>query len=374
MKFETIATHTGGEPDGETGAVAPPIHLSTTYELAADGTQFHGYRYAREANPTQSRLEAALAAIESGSAALAFASGMAAGAAVIQALPQGGRIVFTDDSYYAYRLLAGDFMKRWGLEYDLVSMRDLGEVRAALRKPAALVWAETPSNPLMNLVDIAELSSISREAGAALLVDSTFATPALQRPIELGADIVLQSTTKYLGGHSDVGGGALVFREQNDFHKQVLHVRRVIGGVASPFNSWLVLRGIRSLAARMRVHSENAMKIATWLEAHPAVRAVHYPGLASHPAHAIAKKQMSGFGGMLSFEIDGTREQAVAVVAAAKLIVRATSLGGVESLLEHRASIEGPASTCPDTLIRCSIGLEHPDDLIADLAQALEAL
>lgn len=373
MRFETIATHTGGELDDETGAVAPPIHLSTTYELAADGTQFHGYRYAREANPTQSRLEAALAAIESGSRSLAFASGMAAGAAVVQALPAGSRVIFTDDSYYAFRLLAGDFMKRWGLDYDIVSMRDLENVRTALRKPVALVWGESPSNPLMNVVDIRELASLCREAGAALLVDSTFASPALQRPIELGADIVLQSTTKYLGGHSDVGGGALVFREENDFFRQVLHVRRVIGGVASPFNSWLVLRGIRSLAARMGVHSENAMKVATFLEAHPAVRAVHYPGLASHPGHAIAKRQMSDFGGMLSFEIDGTREQAVAVVAAAKLIVRATSLGGVESLLEHRASIEGPASSCPETLIRTSIGLEHPDDLIADLAQALKA-
>ena len=373
MRFETIATHIGGELDEETGAIAPPIHLSTTYELGADGTQFHGYRYAREANPTQSRLEAALAAIESGRAALAFASGMAAGAAVVQALPAGARVVFTDDSYYAYRLLAGDFMKRWGLDYEIVSMRDLENVRVALQKPAALVWAETPSNPLMNVVDLRALGSICREAGAALLVDSTFATPALQRPIELGADIVLQSTTKYLGGHSDVQGGAIVVREENDFFRQLLHVRRVIGGVASPFNSWLVLRGIRSLAARMRVHSENAMKVARFLEAHPAVRVVHYPGLESHAGHEIAKGQMSGFGGMLSFETRGTREQAIGVVAAAKLIVRATSLGGVESLLEHRASIEGKGSSCPETLIRCSIGLEHPDDLIADLAQALKA-
>ncbi len=371
MRFETIATHTGGELDEETGAVAPPIHLSTTYELAADGTQFHGYRYAREANPTQSRLEAALAAIDSGRNALAFASGMAAGAAIVQALPAGSRVIFTDDSYYAYRLLAADFMKRWGLDYDIVSMRDLAHVREALRRPAALVWGETPSNPLMNVVDIRELAAITHEGGASLLVDSTFASPALQRPIELGVDIVLQSTTKYLGGHSDVQGGALVFREETDLFRQTLHVRRVIGGVASPFNSWLVLRGIRSLAARMRVHSESAMKVAEFLEGHPRVSAVHYPGLSSHPGHEIAKRQMSDFGGMLSFEIDGTREEAIAVVAAAKLLVRATSLGGVESLLEHRASIEGKGSSAPETLIRCSIGLEHPDDLIADLEQAL---
>lgn len=371
MKFETIATHIGGEVDEETGAIAPPIHLSTTYELAPDGTQFHGYRYAREANPTQSRLEAALAAIESGAKALAFGSGMAAGAAIIQALPAGSRVVFTDDSYYAYRLLAGDFMQRWGLDYDIVSMRDLANVREALRKPAALVWGETPSNPLMNVVDVSELATIAHDAGATLLVDSTFATPALQRPLELGADIVLQSTTKYLGGHSDVGGGALVFRHENDLFTQILHVRRVIGGVAAPFNSWLVLRGIRSLAARMRVHCENAMAVARWLEKHPRVKRVHYPGLTSHAGHAIAARQMSAFGGMLSFELDGTREEAIAVVANVKLFVRATSLGGVESLMEHRASIEGKGTTVPETLIRCSIGLEHPSDLIADLEQAL---
>ncbi|MBI2212349.1 MAG: PLP-dependent transferase [Acidobacteria bacterium] len=371
MNFETIATHIGGEVDEETGAIAPPIHLATTYELAPDGSQFHGYRYSREGNPTQSRLEAALAAIESGARSLAFGSGMAAGAAVIQALPAGSRVVFTDDSYYAFRLLAGDFMTRWGLEYEIVSMRDLEIVRAALRKPAALVWGETPSNPLMNVVDIRELASIARAAGASLLVDSTFATPALQRPLELGADIVLQSTTKYLGGHSDVGGGALVFGSESDLYRQVLHVRRVIGGVASPFNSWLVLRGVRSLAARMRVHCENAMAVATWLEKHPRVRCVHYPGLASHPGHAIAASQMSAFGGMLSFEIAGSREEAIAVVAAVKLFVRATSLGGVESLIEHRASIEGKGTTVPETLIRCSIGLEHQRDLIADLEQAL---
>ncbi|MFA6955613.1 MAG: aminotransferase class I/II-fold pyridoxal phosphate-dependent enzyme [Thermoanaerobaculia bacterium] len=371
MRFETIATHIGGEVDEETGAIAPPIHLATTYELAPDGAQFHGYRYSREGNPTQSRLEAALAAIESGAKALAFGSGMAAGSAIIQALPPGARVIFTDDSYYAFRLLAGDFMKRWSLDYDIVSMRDLASVREALKKPAALVWAETPSNPLMNVVDIRELVTITHEAGSTLLVDSTFATPALQRPIELGADIVLQSTTKYLGGHSDVGGGALVFREEGELCKQVLHVRRVIGGVASPFNSWLVLRGIRSLSARMRVHCENAMAVATWLEKHLRVKKVHYPGLASHAGHAIARKQMSAFGGMLSFELDGTREQAIAVVSAVKLFVRATSLGGVESLMEHRASIEGKGTMVPETLIRCSIGLEHPGDLIADLEQAL---
>jgi cystathionine gamma-synthase len=373
MRFETIATHVGGELDEETGAIAPPIHLSTTYELTADSRQHKGYRYAREANPTQTRLEAALAAMDAGEVALAFASGMAAGAAVAQSLPRGARIVFTDDSYYAFRLLAKDFLEPWGFRCDLAPFIQPEVLRDALREPADLVWAETPSNPLMNITDVALVAEIAHAAGARLLVDSTFATPALQRPVEHGADIVLHSTTKYYGGHSDVGGGALVFAKRDALYDSVLHVRRVIGGAASPFNSWLVLRGARTLAARMRVHSENGRRVAEFLHGHPEVDRVHYPGLPSHPGHEIAKKQMSDFGGMLSFEVRGGRERAVAVVAATKVFVRATSLGGVESLIEHRWSTEGPGSTTPESLIRLSVGLEHPDDLVEDLAQALAA-
>lgn len=371
MRFETIATHVGGELDDETGAIAPPIHLSTTYELTADSRQHKGYRYSREANPTQSRLEAALAAMDSGEASLAFASGMAAGAALAQALPKGSRILFTDDSYYAFRLLARDFLEPWGYRCDLVSMRDPDALRGALREPAALVWAETPSNPLMNVTDIGAVAGMAHAAGARLLVDSTFATPALQRPIEHGADIVLHSTTKYFGGHSDVAGGALVFAKKDALHDAVLHARRIVGGTASPFNSWLVLRGARTLAARMRVHSENGRRVAAFLASHPLVEKVHYPGLASHPGHEVAKKQMSDFGGMLSFEVKGERELAIAVVAATQVFVRATSLGGVESLIEHRWSTEGQGSTTPEGLIRLSVGLEHPDDLVEDLEQAL---
>jgi cystathionine gamma-synthase len=371
MKFETIAIHSAGEPDEETGAVAPPIHLSTTFELTADSQQFKGYRYAREANPTQTRLEEALAAMDQGEGALAFASGIAAGAAVAQALPTGARIILTDDSYYAFRLLAQDFLERFGYVCDLVPLGDLGALERALETPADLVWAETPSNPLMNITDIQGAAELAHGAGAKLLVDGTFATPALQRPIEEGADIVLHSTTKYLGGHSDVVGGALVFAKKDDLFDATSHARRITGGVASPFNAWLVLRGARTLAARMRVHSENGRKVAAFLEGHEGVERVHYPGLMSHPGHEVARKQMSDFGGMLSFEVRGDREMAIEVVRRVKIFVRATSLGGVESLIEHRWSTEGPGSTTPEGLIRISLGLEHSDDLVEDLEQAL---
>jgi cystathionine gamma-synthase len=374
MRFETIATHAGGHPDHETGAVAPPIHLSTTFELTADSQQFKGYRYAREANPTQTRLETALAAMDGGEAALFFASGMAAGAALSQSLPSGSRILFTDDSYYAFRLLAEDYLKRSGYECEMVPVRDPSALTRALERPAALVWAETPSNPLLNVTDIEAAARIAHEAGARLLVDGTFTTPALQRPLELGADVVLHSTTKYLGGHSDVVGGALVFRARDELYDATLHTRRIVGGVGSPFNAWLVLRGARSLAARMRVHSENGRRVAEFLEAHPAVARVHYPGLPSHGGHAVAVRQMSDFGGMLSFEVRGGREEAIAVVAGVEVFVRATSLGGVESLIEHRWSTEGPGSTSPEALIRLSVGLEHPDDLTEDLDRALRAV
>jgi cystathionine gamma-synthase len=371
MKFETIAIHSAGEPDEETGAVAPPIHLSTTFELTADSQQFKGYRYAREANPTQTRLEEALAAMDQGEGALAFASGIAAGAAVAQALPTGARIILTDDSYYAFRLLAQDFLERFGYVCDLVPLGDLGALERALETPADLVWAETPSNPLMNITDIQGAAELAHGAGAKLLVDGTFATPALQRPIEEGADIVLHSTTKYLGGHSDVVGGALVFAKKDDLFDATSYARRITGGVASPFNAWLVLRGARTLAARMRVHSENGRTVAAFLEGHEGVERVHYPGLMSHPGYEVARKQMSDFGGMLSFEVRGDREMAIEVVRRVKIFVRATSLGGVESLIEHRWSTEGPGSTTPEGLIRISLGLEHSDDLVEDLEQAL---
>lgn len=372
MKFETKAIHAGMHIDEATGAVAPPLHLSTTFERTVEGEDSRGYGYIREHNPTQTRLEEALAAIDSAEAALAFASGMAAGAALLQAMPRGTHVIFPNDSYYTFRILAGDLFERWGLTWETIAMEDLDAVRAAMRGSATLLWAETPSNPLMKIVDLAALSAMAKDNGATFVVDGTFATPALQRPIELGADVVLHATTKYLGGHSDVAGGSLAFAKKDALHDAVLHVRTTVGAIASPFNSWLVLRGIRSLSARVRVHSENAQRIAEALSTHPNVAAVYYPGLASHERHDVAAKQMrGGFGGMLSFLVRGGRAEALAVAAKTKLFVRATSLGGVESLIEHRASSEGPASRTPQNLLRLSVGLEHADDLIADLLGAL---
>ena len=373
MHFETKAVHAGAKPDEATGAIAPPIQLSTTFERnATDGEPVHGYSYIRDHNPTQTRLEAALAAIDSGEAALVFGSGMAAASALFQTLPSGSHVLLPDDGYYAVRILATDFFPRWGLTSDLIKLDDPDRVRKAVRQNTRAIWCESPSNPLMNIADIGAIASIAHDAKAILIADGTFATPALQRPIELGADVVMHSTTKYLGGHSDVQGGSLAFRKRDELFEKTEHVRTIVGGVASPFNSWLVLRGIRTLAPRMRLHCENARTVATFLAQHPRVEAVHYPGLPSHPGHAIAAKQMSDFGGMMSFRLKGGREEALAVTAKVKVFTRATSLGGVESLIEHRASSEGHGSRTPQNLLRMSVGLEHKDDLISDLRQALE--
>ena len=371
MHFETKAIHAGGEPDRETGGIAPPLHLSTTFERDIDGATSRGYSYIRDANPTQAQLEVALATLDSAAGAFAFASGMAAAAALLQSVPRGGHVVLPDDCYYGVRELATDFFPQWGITSEIVAMDDLDAVRRACRAGTKMIWAESPSNPLMKVVDLAALAKIAHDNGALFVVDGTFATPALQRPIELGADAVMHSTTKYLGGHSDVQGGSVAFRERGHLMEKVEQVRTIAGGVASPFNSWLVLRGIRTLSARMRIHCANARAIAEFLASQPAVEVVHYPGLKSHPGHAIAARQMSDFGGMLSFRVKGGREEALGVVAKTRVFTRATSLGGVESLMEHRASSEGPTSTTPQNLIRVSVGLEHPDDLIEDLRQAL---
>ncbi|HEX6640482.1 MAG TPA: aminotransferase class I/II-fold pyridoxal phosphate-dependent enzyme [Thermoanaerobaculia bacterium] len=371
MHFDTKAIHAGAQIDEETGAIAPPLHLSTTFERTDEGQASHGFSYIRDGNPTQARLEEALAAIDSAECALAFGSGMAAGAALLQSLPRGAHVLLPDDCYYGYRALADESFERWGLSFDVVAMEDPGAVRRAMRPETQLLWAETPSNPLMKVVDLAALAEIAHDHDARLLVDGTFATPALQRPIEHGADVVLHSTTKYLGGHTDVQGGSLAFKSRDALFEQTQHARKLTGGVASPFNSWLVLRGIRTLGARMRVHSEGAMQLAQFLSEHERVEQVFYPGLASHARHDIARKQMSAFGGMLSFLVRGTRADALAVAAKTRLFTRATSLGGVESLIEHRNSSEGEGSRTAHNLLRVSVGLEHFGDLIEDLAQAL---
>jgi cystathionine gamma-synthase len=372
MKVETLAVHAGAAPDPATGAVAPPIHLSTTFEHGPESENLRGYSYIRENNPTQVRLEEALAAIEGGEAALVFASGMAAGTAFLQAQPVGAHVLFQDDLYYDFRNVARDYLPRWGMSASAVDMTDLAAVRAGLRPETRLVWLETPSNPLMKVCDIAAIAEMAHAAGARVLVDGTFAPPTIQRPLDLGADAVMHSTTKYLGGHSDVQGGGLVLKKKDELYEQARHNRKVLGGVASPFGSWLVLRGIRSLGCRVERHCANALAVARALAGHRAVSAVHYPGLETHAGHSVARRQMKAFGGMLSLQVKGGRAAAVAVVSKVRLFLSATSLGGTESLIEHRRSSEGPTSATPDDLLRVSVGLEHPDDLVADLVQALD--
>ena len=371
MKLETLLIHTGAETDPSTGAVAAPIHLSTTYEHPPDGQEAQGHIYIRESNPTQDRLEAALAACEGGEAALFFASGLASGAAFMQTLDAGSHVLFADDLYHGFREMSHDFLPRWGLTSSSVDMTDLEAVRRALRPETRLLWAETPSNPLLRISDLEALARIAHDHGARLAVDSTFATPVLQRPLDLGADVVMHSATKYMGGHSDVLGGALVLRHRDEVLEQLLHVRTVTGAAASPFNAWLVLRGLRSMACRVERHAANALAVAEALKGRPEVEAVYYPGLASHPGYEVARRQMRAFGGMVSIAVRGGREASIAVASRLRLFTNATSLGGVESLVEHRESNEGLASTAPENLLRLSIGLEHPDDLVADLRQAL---
>lgn len=372
MRFETLAVHAGGAPDPTTGAVAPPIHLSTTYVHGPAAERLHGRLYIREGDPTGERLETALAALDGGGRALALASGMAAASVLADALPDGARVVFHRELYRGVQALGQEHLGRWGKRAATADLTDLAAAQAALGAGAAALWIETPTNPGLAILDLAALAALARGAGALLVVDGTFATPALQRPLAHGADVVLHSTTKYLGGHSDVQGGALVFAPgREELAERCEKLRHDLGAVASPFNSWLVLRGLRSLACRMERHTANAHAVAHALAGHPALAAVLYPGLESHPGHAVARRQMSGYGGIVSLRLAGGRDAAVRVASRLRLFTNATSLGGVESLVEHRASSDGPGSTTPDDLLRLSIGLEHPDDLIEDLLTAL---
>jgi cystathionine gamma-synthase len=370
-RIETLAVHAGGEPDGETGALSPPLHMATTFEHGPAGERRAGYEYQREGNPTQDRLEAALAALEGGAAALAYGSGMAAMNGLLESLPHGAHLLIPADCYTGLRVLTREFLPERGISATAVDMANLDDVRAALRPETRLVWAETPSNPQLQVGDIAALAGIAHGHGALLACDNTFATPVLQRPLGLGADVVMHSTTKYLSGHSDVMGGALVFARRDALHDAVAHRRHITGAILAPFSAWLTLRGCRSLPARMAWHCANARAIAAFLAGHASVAQVHYPGLASHPGHDIAASQMSDFGAMLSFRPKGGREAALRVAGALRLIINATSLGGPETLIEHRASVEGAHPVSPPDLLRLSIGLEHMDDLLADLAQAL---
>jgi cystathionine gamma-synthase len=372
MQIETLAIHGGRSVDPTTGAVATPIYLSTTFEREQDGGYPHGFEYIRSGNPNRQMLEDCLAALEGGAVAAAFASGSAATASVFQALAPGEHVIAPEDAYTGTGTLLRSIFAPWGLEVTFVDMTDLGRVEQAIRPNTRLIWVETPSNPLLKVTDIAKVASIAHQAKAVCVCDNTWASPFLQRPFQQGADLVVHSTTKYLGGHSDVLGGAVIAHQDSDLFQRIRHIQTAGGAVASPFDCWLVLRGIQTLPCRMRTHSANALKIATFLHQHSAIAAVHYPGLPDHSGHSIATQQMpNGYGGMLSVQVKGDRERAFAVVAQVKLFTRATSLGGVESLIEHRASIEGKDSKTPDNLLRLSIGLEHSDDLIADLDNAL---
>lgn len=375
MKFDTLAVHAGAEPDAQTGALAPPIHLSTTFRHGPAGERNDGLEYQREDHPTQRRLQDALAALEDGGCALAFASGMAAITAMLESLPSGSRAIIPDDCYSGLRALAREFLPERGIETIAVDLGDLDAARAACAQGAALVWVETPSNPRMKICDIAALARIAHAHDALLVCDNTFATPVLQRPLQLGADVVMHSTTKYFGGHSDVLGGALVFARKDQCHERVAHRRHITGATLAPFSAWLTLRGCRSLPARMRLHCANAARLAAFLVHHSKIERVNYPGLEQHPGHAIAARQMGGnagmFGGMLSVEVHGGREAALKVAGKLKLFCNATSLGGCESLVEHRASIEGKQPVSPQNLLRVSVGLEDAEDLIADWKQAL---
>jgi|NGEPerStandDraft_6_1074524.scaffolds.fasta_scaffold01198_8 cystathionine gamma-synthase len=371
-RFETLAVHAGHGVDAATGAVAPPIHLSTTFERAADGSYPHGYLYSRNDNPNRNGLEAALAALEGGSSGAAFASGLAAVTAIFQGLQPGDHVVAPKDIYHGTANVLKHLFAKWQVGATFVDMTRLDDVKRAVRAHTRIVWIETPSNPLLQCVDIAAMAGVAHHAGARAVADNTFASPALQRPLDLGCDMVMHATTKYLGGRSDVLGGAVITRADDEAFAQVRTAQLFGGAVPSPFDCWLVMRSLPTLPYRMRAHCANARKVATFLREHPKVSAVHYPGLEDNPFHALAKKQMSDFGGMLSFEVKGGKDAAMTVAAQVEVFTRATSLGGVESLIEHRASIEGPESKTPQGLLRVSVGLEHADDLIDDLAQALD--
>ena len=371
LRFETLAVHAGHGVDPATGAVTPPIHLSTTFERAADGTYPHGWIYARNHNPNRDGLEAALAALEGGAACAAFASGLAAVTAVIQGLAPGDHVVAPSDIYHGTANVLKHLFAKWRVDATFIDMTSADAVAAALRPETKLVWIETPSNPLLRCVDIEATAALAHRAGARAVCDNTFASPALQSPLALGCDLAVHATTKYLGGRSDVMGGAVVACVDDAAFADVRTAQLYGGAVPSPFDCWLVMRSLPTLPARMQAHCANARRVAAFLQSHAQVAAVHYPGLETSPFHALARRQMRDFGGMLSFEVKGGKDAAMAVAAAVEIFTRATSLGGVESLIEHRASIEGPDSRTPQGLLRVSIGLEHPDDLIDDLAQAL---
>lgn len=372
MKFETLSVRVGREVEPAAGDVAPVIHMSTTFERDTDGEFSRGYSYARANNPGRRPLEQCLAALEGGEDATSYASGSAASLAVFSLLRPGDHVVAPVECYHGTAKQLRDIVGPMGVRYSFVDMTSVDAVRDALTDATRLLWIETPSNPMLNLSDIETLAELAHGRGALVCCDNTFATPVWQRPLDMGADLVMHSSTKYFGGHSDVMGGAVITRDRGGLSERLRDYQGTAGGVPSPFDCWLIRRSLTTLACRVRAQSESAQRIATVLSRHKKVERVFYPGLASHPGHALARKQMGGgFGAMLSFCVHGGQDEAFAVAARTRLFTRATSLGGVESLIEHRASVEGPHTVSPPNLLRVSVGLEHPDDLIGDLDQAL---
>ena len=375
--FETRAIHAGYDPDPMTGAVIPPIYATSTYKQDGVGGLRGGYEYSRTANPTRTALEECLAALEEGERGFAFASGLAAEDTLLRTLCRpGDHVVIPDDAYGGTYRLFSKVEEPWGLDHTPAQVADVEAVRAAIEPGRTrIVWVETPTNPLLNIADIERLATVAHEAGALLVVDNTFASPYLQQPLSLGADIVVHSTTKYCGGHSDVVGGALVVKDHEIADRLAFH-QNSIGGVAGPFDSWLVLRGLKTLGVRMDRHSDNAERIVEFLQAHPAVAEVIYPGIEAHPGHEVASRQMKRFGGIVSLRVRGGEQRALDACARARVFTLGESLGGVESLIEHpgrmtHASVAGTALEVPGDLIRLSVGIETADDLVADLDQAL---
>lgn len=372
MHFSTKAIQATQYHDKNAGAVAPPLYLSTTFERNPDGSHPHGYVYSRAENPNRELLETAMAVLENGEKALAFSSGMAAVNAILQTLKSGDHILIPEDAYYTLILLTEEVFGQWGLEYSLIDMSDLANVQSAIKPNTRMIWVESPSNPQLRVVDIERVAKIAHENNSICVVDNTWATPVLQNPLNLGADISMHASTKYIGGHSDVLSGVLVFKKENELFVKIKLIQKLAGAVPSPFDCWLLTRGIKTLSLRVKAQTESAKKIAEFLESHPKVEKVYYPGLSSHANHDIAKKQMGDFGAMLSFNIKGSESDALAFTGKVKLFTAATSLGGVESLIEHRKSIEGPNSISPPNLLRISVGLENVEDLIDDLGNGLK--
>ncbi|WP_042442451.1 cystathionine gamma-synthase [Streptacidiphilus jiangxiensis] len=374
--FETLAIHAGQEADPQTGAVVTPIYQVSTYKQDGVGGLRGGYEYSRSANPTRTALEENLAALDGGRRGLAFASGLAAEDTLLRTVTKpGDHIVIPNDAYGGTFRLFSKVLSRWGVEWSVANTHDPESVRAAVRPNTKVIWTETPSNPLLGIADISALAHISHDTGALLVVDNTFASPYLQQPLALGADVVVYSTTKYMGGHSDVVGGALV-TDDAALGEELAYHQNAMGAVAGPFDSWLVMRGIKTLGVRMDRHSSNAARIAEFLTGHPKISQVLYPGLPEHPGHEVAAKQMRAFGGMVSFRHRDGEEAAVQVCNRAELFTLGESLGGVESLIEHpgrmtHASAAGSALEVPSDLVRLSVGIESVDDLLADLQRAL---